>query len=71
MSMVDIDKLAENLVAACEYESYGGNDIITLNVGGKYFETAKENLLRIEGSYFNALLDKDNLKRDGLYCIIY
>ncbi|RLO05387.1 hypothetical protein DYB28_013596 [Aphanomyces astaci] len=30
--------------------------VITLNVGGTIFQTAKDTLLRVEGSYFHALL---------------
>jgi len=37
-------------------------DIIKLNVGGKYFETSKENLLQHEDTYFHALLSNDHWK---------
>ncbi|ETV79968.1 hypothetical protein H257_07164 [Aphanomyces astaci] len=32
------------------------SSVITLNVGGTIFQTAKDTLLRVEGSYFHALL---------------
>ena len=45
--------------------------IIKLNVGGKRFETAKENLLRHPGSYFFCMLSTDRYKtmEDGSYFI--
>jgi hypothetical protein len=37
-------------------------ELITLDVGGSLFTTSKENLLRQEGTYFQAMLGSDHWK---------
>ncbi|RHY43676.1 hypothetical protein DYB30_014157 [Aphanomyces astaci] len=40
-------------------------NIVTLDVGGTIFKTSKANLLRVEGSYFHALLGSGQWKPDS------
>ncbi|ETV96970.1 hypothetical protein H310_09821 [Aphanomyces invadans] len=40
-------------------------DLIMLNVGGTTFETSKDTLLRVEGSYFHALLESGAWQPDS------
>ncbi|EQC37379.1 hypothetical protein SDRG_04983 [Saprolegnia diclina VS20] len=41
-------------------EPTASTTIVTLNVGGTLFMTARETLLRIPGSYFDAMLSSDH-----------
>ncbi|KAF0683741.1 hypothetical protein As57867_024151, partial [Aphanomyces stellatus] len=39
--------------------------MVTLNVGGSLFTTSKETLLRVEGSYFHAMLGSGHWQPDS------
>ncbi|CAK4702611.1 hypothetical protein LEN26_007157 [Aphanomyces euteiches] len=41
------------------------SNLVTLNVGGRRFTTSKETLLRVEGSYFHALLGCGHWRPEG------
>jgi hypothetical protein len=51
-----------------EDNSSNAKQRITLNVGGKVFQTAKANLLRFENTYFHAMLGSGQWKpeEDGI-----
>jgi hypothetical protein len=52
-------------------EKHSNYDVVTLNVGGKLFSTFKEILMKLESTYFYALLNSGNFNSgpDGSYFI--
>jgi hypothetical protein len=55
-----------------EENSSKGGETVTLNIGGKRFETFKSTLLQVENTYFHAMLanGKWNPRSDGIHALI-
>lgn len=64
-------KHADEMEALMRQNAEKVGSIIKLQVGGKLFETYRENLLRTEGNYFHAMLSSGHWQpnEDGVYVI--
>ncbi|KDO31916.1 hypothetical protein SPRG_03132 [Saprolegnia parasitica CBS 223.65] len=67
--LVHKERHIERLCASVQENARAAADLITLNVGGQRFQTAKANLLRDPDAYFSVMLSTAPTHEDGSYFV--